>query len=85
MRVPMLSAAMVALCLGAGAANNVEWPQWRGPFNTGMAAGDADAGLDHRFEVLAIDRGTGKVVWQRTAAVATPWRSGWGTHLFAIR
>ena len=104
-----------------------EWPQWRGPHNTGMAEGDAplrwddstnirwkveipgrghstpvisgdrlflttaiptgkgtppqgsgragggaDAGLEHRFEVLAVSRATGKVVWQRTAAVATP-------------
>src|SRR5687768_9978107 len=105
------------------------WLQWRGPLNTGMAAGDAplrwsdsaavtwkvpiagrghstpvvagnrlflttavptgkaaavtgrsrggggggsDAGLEHRFEVLAIDRATGKTLWQRTATVATP-------------
>lgn len=104
-----------------------EWPQWRGPFNTGMAAGDApltwnatrnvrwqlaipgrghstpvvagtrlflttaiptgkvtrpagrsragggaDDGLEHRFEVIAVDRETGKIAWQRTAAIATP-------------
>ena len=103
------------------------WPQWRGPFNTGMAEGDAplrwddstnirwklpipgkghstpvvagrqlflttavptgkgtgpgapgragggaDAGLEHRFEVLAIDRDTGRITWQRTATTATP-------------
>jgi outer membrane protein assembly factor BamB len=103
------------------------WPQWRGPFNTGMAEGDAplrwddstnvrwkvpipgkghstpvvagrrlylttavatgngrapagpgragggaDAGLEHRFEVIAIDRDSGRVVWQRTATTATP-------------
>jgi outer membrane protein assembly factor BamB len=103
------------------------WPQWRGPFNTGMAEGDAplrwddrtnvrwklevpgrghstpvvaggrlflttavptgkgtppaergragggaDAGLEHRFEVLAVDRASGKIAWQRTATVATP-------------
>jgi outer membrane protein assembly factor BamB len=104
----------------------VEWGQWRGPFNTGMAAGDAplrwddddiqwqleipgrghstpvlagnrlflttavptgkgtppaargragggaDAGLEHRFEVLSVDRASGKIAWQRTATVATP-------------
>jgi outer membrane protein assembly factor BamB len=104
-----------------------EWPQWRGPFNTGMAAGDApltwddtrhvrwklaipgrghstpvvagnrlflttavptgkvtragarsragggaDDGLEHRFDVIAIDRQTGQIAWQRTAATATP-------------
>jgi len=107
-------------------ATQAEWPQWRGPFNTGMAEGDAplrwddrtgvkwsleipgrghstpvvagsrlflttavptgrgtppasrgragggaDAGLEHRFDVLAIDRDSGRVAWQRTAA-ATP-------------
>jgi outer membrane protein assembly factor BamB len=103
------------------------WRQWRGPFNTGMARGDApltwddrtgirwkieipgrghstpviagdrlflttavptgrrtapegrgragggaDAGLEHRFEVIAVDRATGTIAWQRTAIVATP-------------
>jgi outer membrane protein assembly factor BamB len=118
------------LCLSSAlalAAPTAEWPQWRGPFNTGMARGDAplrwddqtnirwkiaipgrghstpvvagnrlflttavptgkrtapsgreragggaDAGLEHRFEVLAIERDTGRIAWQRTATVATP-------------
>jgi outer membrane protein assembly factor BamB len=34
--------------------------------------GGADAGLEHRFDVMAIDRRTGRTVWQRTATVATP-------------
>src|SRR5919106_6946215 len=126
MRVLTMSAAILAVMVSLGFANNAEWPQWRGPFNTGMAAGDAplewdaadvrwqleipgrghstpvvagnrmflttaiptgkrtqaktagragggaDAGLEHRFEVLAIDRTTGKPLWQRTATVATP-------------
>ena len=38
----------------------------------GFAGGDADANLEHRFEVLALDRLTGRIVWQRTATVATP-------------
>ena len=113
--------------LVAGQTPAAEWPQWRGPHNTGMAEGDAplkwddqtnvrwkvaipgrghstpviagdrlflttavptgkgtpprtggragggaDAGLEHRFEVLSIDRGTGTIAWQRTATVATP-------------
>ena len=104
-----------------------DWPQWRGPLNTGMAIGDApltwsdtqnvrwkvaipgrghstpvvagdrlflttaiptgkvsrpgaptragggaDDGLEHRFDVLAIDRVSGRTLWQRTATVATP-------------
>jgi outer membrane protein assembly factor BamB len=28
--------------------------------------------VEHRFEVLCLDRKTGKVIWQRTAKVATP-------------
>ncbi len=105
-----------------------DWPQWRGPFNTGMAVGDAplhwsdsrgvtwkvpiagrghstpvivgdrvflttaiptgegqaptgrlrgggggaDAGLEHRFVVMALDRDTGRTLWQHTPVVATP-------------
>jgi outer membrane protein assembly factor BamB len=125
-----LAAKLATVVLGAalGLASNgtPAWPQWRGPFNTGMAAGDAplrwnaadirwqlpiagrghstpviagdrmflttavptgnatpmrnvqragggaDAGLEHRFEVLAIDRAIGKIAWQRTATTATP-------------
>jgi outer membrane protein assembly factor BamB len=44
----------------------------RPPQSGGRAGGGADAGLEHRFEVLAIDRTTGKLLWQRTAIVATP-------------
>ena len=36
------------------------------------AGGGSGAGQEHRFEVLAVDRQTGKVVWQRTAATAVP-------------
>lgn len=120
-----MSAAVLAV-VTLGFTNNAEWPQWRGPFNTGMAEGDAplewdadrvrwqreipgrghstpvvagnhmflttaiptgkgtpsttggragggaDAGLEHRFEVLAVARDTGTLRWQRTATVATP-------------
>jgi outer membrane protein assembly factor BamB len=41
-------------------------PQPRG------SGGGAAAGLEHRFEVLAIDRRSGRTLWQRTATVATP-------------
>jgi outer membrane protein assembly factor BamB len=34
--------------------------------------GGADAGLEHRFDVMAIDPATGRTLWQRTATVATP-------------
>jgi outer membrane protein assembly factor BamB len=122
----LIAIPAVSLLLSLASPANVEWPQWRGPLNTGMAIGDApvqwgpdqirwqlpipgkghstpvvaghrlflttaiptgkgspagtgtragggaDAGLEHRFEVLAIDRTTGGLLWQRTARVATP-------------
>ena len=122
---------LMLMALGMGfvlsTASSTQWPQWRGPFNTGMAEGDAplhwdgsrnvrwklavpgrghstpvvvgnriflttavptgkvipsaapsragggaDGGLEHRFEVIAVDRQTGNLAWQRTAIVATP-------------
>jgi outer membrane protein assembly factor BamB len=122
----LTGAAVLIAMLAFVSSDNPEWPQWRGPSNTGMAAGEApvewdttdirwqiqipgrghstpvvaghrmflttaistgkgtpprtagragggaDAGVEHRFEVLAIDRTTGRLLWQRTAAVATP-------------
>ncbi len=34
--------------------------------------GDSGPQVEHRFEVLCLDRKTGKILWQRTARVATP-------------
>jgi len=34
--------------------------------------GGSGAGQEHRFEVLAVDRKTGKILWQRTAITAVP-------------
>jgi outer membrane protein assembly factor BamB len=34
--------------------------------------GDAGPQAEHSFEVLSIDRKTGKIIWQRTAKVAAP-------------
>ena len=127
----LFAAALLALTAALSAApsqTTSHWLEWRGPFGTGVAVGDAplrwsekngvrwqvavpgrghstpivvgdrlflttaiptgrgssaparsrgggggaDAGLEHRFDVLAIDRASGKTLWQRTAAVATP-------------
>ena len=38
----------------------------------GRAGGGSGAGEEHRFEVLAIDRESGKTLWQKTATTATP-------------
>jgi len=36
------------------------------------AGGGSGAGEEHRLEVLAVNRATGKVLWQKTAVTATP-------------
>ena len=124
----LVTGALVFANAVVPASQSSGWMQWRGPLNTGMAAGDAplrwtdrdgvvwkvpipgrghstpvvagdllfvttavptgrtaapsgrsrggggnaDAGLEHRFEVLAIDRATGRTVWRRTATTAIP-------------
>src|SRR5688500_15418291 len=126
---------LVIASLAAAPHQPSDWRQWRGPFNTGMAIGDAplrwsdtsgvawkvaipgrghstpvivgdriflttavptgrgsaspaqrrgggggaDAGLEHRFEVMALDRGTGKTLWQHTAITTTLHESYHGT------
>lgn len=42
------------------------------PAGGGRAGGGSGAGEEHRLEVIAVDRATGKVAWQRTATTATP-------------
>ena len=37
----MMAVAASAVLLALGSTTPAEWPQWRGPFNTGMAIGDA--------------------------------------------
>ena len=36
------------------------------------AGGGTAAGVEHRFDIMAIDRLSGKVLWQQTATTATP-------------
>ena len=50
-------------------------PTGRGqqPQATGRGAGGGTgAGQEHRLEVIAVDRASGKIAWQRTAATVTP-------------
>jgi outer membrane protein assembly factor BamB len=49
-----------------------ETPQPAEPAQGRRAGGGAGPLVEHRFDVLAIDRKTGKIVWQKTAKVATP-------------
>jgi len=43
-----------------------------GPRRRGGPMGSSGPQVEHRFEVICIDRKTGKVLWQRTAKTATP-------------
>src|SRR5687768_6560750 len=49
-----------------GAASSLQQPQGRG------AGGGTAAGQEHKFMVLCLDRQTGKTIWERVAATATP-------------
>jgi len=42
------------------------------PAGGARAGGGSAAGEEHRLEVLAVDRATGKIVWRRTATTTTP-------------
>jgi outer membrane protein assembly factor BamB len=44
----------------------------RPPGASGRSAGGVGSGREHQFRVLALDRQTGKVIWERVAAAATP-------------
>jgi outer membrane protein assembly factor BamB len=46
--------------------------QTQGGQRRGGPGGASGPQVEHRFEVLSIDRKTGKILWQRTARVATP-------------
>jgi outer membrane protein assembly factor BamB len=46
--------------------------QTQGGQRRGGPGGGAGALVEHRFEVLSLDRKTGKILWQRTAKIATP-------------
>ncbi len=42
------------------------------PAGRGRVPGGAGPLVEHKFDVLSIDRRSGKILWQRTAKVATP-------------
>ena len=54
------------------------------PRRTGEAAARARGGggpqVEHKFDVLALDRKTGKILWQRTAKTAVPHEGGHNTY-----
>lgn len=42
------------------------------PEGRGRAGGNTMSGKEHKFLVMSLDRTTGKIIWERTAKVATP-------------
>ena len=64
-----LTTAIPTKPLPAPAATAQTEPRRGGP------GGGAGANIEHRFEVICINRKTGKVIWQKTARVATPHRA----------
>jgi outer membrane protein assembly factor BamB len=54
-----------------------------GPPGGGRGMGPGGGGgpqVEHRFDVLCLDRKTGKIVWQRTAKTAVPHEGGHNTY-----
>ena len=62
----------VTTAVPTGNAGAARGARGRGGRRGSFAGGNSDANLEHRFDVLALDRATGAVIWQRTATVATP-------------
>lgn len=56
---------------GRGHSSPVVWGD-RIFLTTAVPAGEGTGLVEHRFVVMALDRATGKTIWEKTAAVATP-------------
>src|SRR5688572_25827359 len=50
------------------------------PAARSRAGGGAEDGLEYRFQVIAVDRQAGTIVWERTATVATPHEGHHGVY-----
>lgn len=68
---PVIWGDKIFLTTAIPAAKAAEAPQ-PAPAEGRRAGGGAGPLVDHRFEVLCLDRKTGKILWQRTAKTATP-------------
>jgi outer membrane protein assembly factor BamB len=64
---PVLWGDKIFLTTAVPAAATAEAPR-----NTNGMGGDPNPQPEHRFEVMCLDKKTGKVLWQRTAKTATP-------------
>ncbi len=69
---PVIWGERIFLTTAIPTGKAAETPQPAEPAQGRRAGGGAGPLVEHRFDVLAIDRKTGKIVWQKTAKVATP-------------
>jgi outer membrane protein assembly factor BamB len=70
-----VTTAVPAVEMSAGAAGGARGPGGgaRRPGGGGRGpGGGAASGVEHRFLIIAVDRQTGRLVWERTALTATP-------------
>ena len=51
MQLLILCAMLSTVGLAAATATTAEWPQWRGPYNTGMASGGAPLRWDDNTNI----------------------------------
>jgi outer membrane protein assembly factor BamB len=69
---PIVSGNRIFLTTAIPTGNKTETPAPAEGGGRGGPGGGAGVGVEHRFEVLALDRTTGKILWQKTATTATP-------------
>ncbi len=69
---PVIWGDRIFLTTAIPTGKSAETPQPAPAAKGRRAGGGAGPLVEHRFEVLALDRKTGKILWQKTAKTATP-------------
>jgi outer membrane protein assembly factor BamB len=65
-----------AISTGGAPASTAPPPPAAGGRSRGGPGGGGGPQVEHKFDVLALDRKTGKILWQRTAKTAVPHEGG---------
>jgi outer membrane protein assembly factor BamB len=69
---PVVTGNRVFLTTAVPTGHMAETPAPADGRGRGGPGGGAGAGTEHRFDVIALDRSTGRILWQKTATTATP-------------
>lgn len=69
---PVIASGRVFLTTAVPTSGALQSARAQQPGGGRGPGGGAAAGVEHRFVVMALDAATGKLVWERTAKVATP-------------